>query len=139
MRRDDRGVMAATEAAIIIPAMVLLVGLIILLGRDAMAQQAVSAAAQQGARAASVERTAAAGRDAAEQVVAASLTESGAQCRSYTVSVDTAGLSAPIGSRASVEVTVTCEIAFGVHLPGFPETRSLTRTGSSPVDTYRSR
>lgn len=131
--------MAATEAAIIIPGLVMLVGMIILLGRDALAHQAVGSAAQQGARAVSVERSAAVGRAAAEDVVASSLTESGVECHTHSVDVDASGLEAPLGSRASVEVSVTCELSSSMRLPGFPDTRTITVTRSSPVDTYRSR
>ena len=48
-------------------------------------------------------------------------------------------VSAPLGAVASVSVTVTCTVDFGVGLPGFPTTRTLSATKTSPVDTYRSR
>lgn len=138
-RRNERGLLATAEAAIILPGLVLLVGLIIVLGRDALVQQAVGAAAQQGARAVSVERDAPAGRAAAEAVVAASLSESGVECQTSSLDVDAAGLSAPFGSRASVAVTVSCTIDYAVSLPGIPDSRTITVTRLSPVDTYRSR
>ena len=53
--------------------------------------------------------------------------------------MNAAGLRAPLGTPATVSVTVSCTVDFGVGLPGFPQTRTLTATKSSPVDTYRSR
>lgn len=138
-RRDERGLLATAEAAIILPGLVLLVGLIIVLGRDALAQQAVGSAAQQGARAVSVERDASSGRAAAQDVVTASLSESGVECESSSLDVDASGLSAPFGSRASVSVTVSCTVDYAVSLPGLPDSRTISVTRLSPVDTYRSR
>lgn len=53
--------------------------------------------------------------------------------------MNAAGLRAPLGTPATVSVTVSCTVDFGVGLPGFPATRTLSATKSSPVDTYRSR
>lgn len=131
--------MSAVEAAIIIPALVLLVGLVIVLARDALAQQAVASAAQQAARAVSVERTSSEGIAAASMVVTASLEDSGIECASRSVTVDAAGLGASLGSRATVSVTVSCDVVYGVSLPGFRPTRNIVETRNSPVDTYRSR
>lgn len=131
--------MSAVEAAIILPALVLVVGLVIVLARDALAQQAVASAAQQAARAVSVERTSSDGIAAARMVAASSLADAGVECASSSVTVDATGLGASLGSQARVSVTVSCDVAYGVSLPGFRSTRSIVETRSSPVDTYRSR
>lgn len=139
MRPDQRGAMAAVEAALILPVLLLMVGLTVVLAQDQLAQQAVSSAAAQGARAASVERTPATATTAAHQVVTSTLSEAGIQCSSTSVAVNAAGLTAAIGARAQVSVTVSCQIDFQVGFPGFPASRTLTQTGTSPVDTHRSR
>lgn len=129
----------AVEAAIILPVLLLIVGLLVVLAGQALASMAVSSAAAQGARAASIERDTGAAVTAARQVVAVSLAESGVQCRSSHVGVDAGGLRSPVGVAAHVTVTVRCQVEFGVGLPGFPQSQTLTASKSSPVDTYRSR
>ena len=131
--------MVAVETAIILPVLLAMVGLLVVLATGALAQMTVNSAASQAARAASLERDAPAAVTAARTIATSTLTESGIECRSHTVSVKASGLSAPLGAVASVSVTVTCTVDFGVGLPGFPQSRTLTATGASPVDTYRSR
>lgn len=131
--------MAAVEAALILPVLLLMVGLTVVLAQDQLAQQAVSSAASQGARAASVERSPGAATAAAQQVVSSSLSEAGIDCSTTEIAVNTAGLTAALGARAQVSVTVSCTVEFQVGFPGFPASRTLTQTGTSPVDTYRSR
>ena len=131
--------MVAVETALILPVLLGMVGLLIVLASSAQASMAVGSAASQAARAASLERDAAAAVTAARTIATSTLTESGIECRSHTVSVNAGGLNAPLGAVASVSVTVTCTVDFGVGLPGFPDTRTLTATKTSPVDTYRSR
>lgn len=131
--------MVAVETAIILPVLLLIVGLLVVLAGMQLTQQAVTSAASQAARAASIERDPGTAAASARRVAAASLAESGVECLSSDVGVATAGLSAPVGVPSSVSVTVRCEAEFGVALPGFPASRMLTATQSSPVDTYRSR
>ena len=131
--------MVAVETALILPILLGMVGLLIVLASSAQASMTVGSAASQAARAASLERTTPAATAAARGVAASTLAESGINCRSSTVSVNAGGLNAPLGVAASVSVTVTCTVDFGVGLPGFPQTRTLTATKTSPVDTYRSR
>ncbi len=138
-RRGVRGMMVAVETAIILPVLLLLVGLLIVLARGQLAQLTVASAAAQAARAASIERTTSSAVEAARGVAASSLAESGVECRSRHVTVDARGLLAPLGTPATVSVTVTCVAEMGVGLPGFPDTRTLTATRTSPVDTYRTR
>ncbi len=138
-RRGVRGMMVAVETAIILPVLLLLVGLLIVLARGQLAQITVASAAAQAARAASIERTTASAVEAARSVAASSLVESGVECRTRRVTVDARGLYAPLGTSATVSVTVTCVAEMGIGLPGFPDTRTLTATRISPVDTYRTR
>lgn len=138
-RVTERGVAVAVEAALVIPALVLFVGLVIVLARGMLVDQAVGAAASQAARAASLERSASDATSAAHAIAAASLADAGARCQSSSVDVDAAGLTAPLGTPARVEVVVTCTIDHEVGLPGFPATRTISASATSPVDTYRGR
>ena len=138
-RRGERGLATAVEAVLIIPALALFVGLVFVLARDALAEQGVGAAASQAARAASLERTVSEARRSAELTATVALREGGPGCREQSVSVDAAGLLAPIGSPARVSVTVSCTVEHELTLPGFPRSRTITETRQSPVDTYRGR
>lgn len=131
--------MVAVETAIILPVLLGMVGLLVVLATGALAQMTVDSAASQAARAASLERDTGTATASARQVAASTLTESGNTCRTSNVAVNAAGLRAPLGTPATVSVTVTCTVDLQVGLPGFPATRTLTATKTSPVDTYRSR
>ena len=131
--------MVAVETAIILPVLLGMVGLLVVLATGALAQMTVDSAASQAARAASLERDTGTATASARQVAASTLTESGTTCRTSNVAVNASGLRAPLGTPATVSVTVTCTVDLQVGLPGFPSTRTLTATKSSPVDTYRSR
>ncbi len=137
--RRQRGHAVAIEATIIIPVLVLFVALVIVLARDSLTQQAVGAAASQAARAASLERSTGAAQDAAASAAASSLHDAGILCTGQQVLVNTAALVAPLGTPASISVTVTCVVEFDVTIPGFPQQRRLSETRTSPVDTYRGR
>lgn len=138
-RRDQRGMSVSIEAAIVIPALILFVGLVVILARDALAQQAVGAAAAQAARSASIERSVADARASARSTVAAALRDSNMECAEQSVSVDASGLTAPLGTAARVSVTVTCTVAHDFGAPGFPDEHTIIQTRESPVDTYRGR
>lgn len=129
----------AVEAAIVLPAVMLLVGLIILLAGQALMQQQVDSTAYQAARAASLETTPEAARRAANQVAIAELSSFGISCKDPVIDVDASGLNAPVGSTAQVQVTVRCTAHFPISLPGFPSHKAIHAHGSSPVDTYRGR
>lgn len=129
----------AVEAAIILPVLILFVALVIVLARDALAQQAIGGAASQGARAASLERSTASARASAESVAEAALSDAGVVCAQQSVTVDVSGLRAPLGTPSSVSVTVICVVSYEVDLPGFPRQRRWSETRTSPVDTYRGR
>lgn len=139
VRGRERGSAVAVEATLVIPALVLFVALVILLARVSLTDQAVTSAAAEAARAASMERTVAEATSAATTVAASALTESGVGCVEHLVSVDASGITALIGQPATVEVTVTCTIRHDLAFPGFPPTRTVVTTMTSPVDTYRGR
>lgn len=135
----ERGHAVALEAAVILPAMILMVALVILLARDALAHQAVGAAASQAARAASLERSPGSGRTAALSMVDSALSDAGIACHQQSVTVDLAGLSAALGTPSTVSVSVSCVVSHDLSLPGFPATTRVSATRASPVDTHRGR
>ena len=137
--RPERG-SAALEAAIGVPAFMLFVALIVLAGRVAITTQAVDSAASASARTASIARTAGDANATARTAAASSLTDQNLRCVSTTVTLDTTGFSAPLGTPATVTATVRCVVNLtDLALPGVPGTRTVTATATSPVDTFRER
>jgi Flp pilus assembly protein TadG len=133
--RPERG-SAALEAAIGLPAFMLFVALIVLAGRVAITTQAVDSAATASARTASIARTTGDANASARSAAAASLADQNLRCVSTTVTVDTTGFSAPLGTPATVTATVRCVVNLAdLALPGVPGTRTVTATATSPVDT----
>ena len=117
---DQRGA-AAVELALLVPALLLVLGLLVSGGRLWFARTTVNEAAQTAARAASLARSAtaatAAGRDAASQ----SLATAGLRCRSTSVSISTAAFAVPVGTPSTVTSTILCLVDFSdVFLPGWP-------------------
>lgn len=139
MSRGERGA-ASVEAVILVPGLLLMVCCLVAGARVWFARAVVAEAAQAGARAASLERTAAAGRSSGSAVVAHTLAARGLACGDPTVSVDVSGFGVAVGRPASVRVDVACPVGlrdlFGVPAPG-----SVTARGSatSALDTYRRR
>ena len=137
--RGGRG-SASIEAAIGLPAFVLLVGLIIAGGRTALTHQAVESAAADAARAASIARTGPDAQQQATQAATTSLANQDIPCRATTVDVDTAGFTVPVGQPASVAVTVACRLDLAdLSVPGLPGTLLIHATMTSPLDTWRER
>lgn len=131
--------MVGVEAAVVLPVMLLFVGLVIVLANLAIADQMVTNAASQAARAASIERNTSTAVSAARSAATEALREAGVECARTSIDVNAAGLHAPVGTPATVSVTVTCQATFGVSLPGFPKSRETRATATSPVDVYRTR
>ncbi|TDD96026.1 TadE/TadG family type IV pilus assembly protein [Jiangella asiatica] len=137
MNRSERG-SATLELAVLAPGLLLIIALLTLAGRHAIADGAVDRAAADAARAASLERTTAAGRQAAIDVARASLADESLSCLRTSVDVDMAGLRAPAGSHGHVTVTIRCPLKVA-DLPLPVPTRTITSTAVSPVDAYRER
>ncbi len=137
--RNERG-SASVEAVIGVPAFLLLVGLLVLGGRQAIAQQAVQSAASDAARAASIARTATAARTDATTAARHNLANQDLDCATTMVTVDTAAFATAVGTPGQVSATVTCALRLGdIGLPGVSGTKTITATMSSPLDTYRGR
>jgi Flp pilus assembly protein TadG len=137
-RRDAGSV--AVEIALLAPALVLVLGLLVAGGRLWFARTTVVEAAQTSARAASLARSpgeaAAVGAEAGRQ----SMTTAGLRCASSSVRVSTAAFAVPVGTPATITSDVTCSVGFGdVFLPGMPGSLDLGGRGSAALDTYRAR
>lgn len=139
MSRTDHG-SAAIETAIGVPAFILFAGLIIGAGRVGLARQAVTAAAAEAARSASIERTQHSAETTALAAASATTASQGLRCSTLTVAVDASEFAKPVGVPASVRVTVTCDLTLSdLAVPGLPGSLPVSATMESPLDTYRGR
>lgn len=128
------------ETVILAPAFMLFVALIFMAGRMTIAQQAVEAAANDAARSASIARTQGEAEASASSNATFTLNNQQLDCVATTVTVDTTGFSAPVGTPAQITATVSCEVPLSdLALPGVPGSRTVTATVRSPIDTYRGR
>lgn len=134
---SERG-SAAIEAAIGLPAFVLLVGLILCGGHYANAHQSLQSAAAEAARTASIARDAHTARTDATAAATSSLASQGIPCHQVDVDVDTADFAKQPGQPGTVTVTISCVLDLSdLALPGVPGSRKLGATMSSPIDTWR--
>ena len=132
--RSERGSISV-EIAVIAPAFVFLMLLVVYAGKVSEADGNVERAAAEGARAASLRQNPAAAIDDARAVVEANLAAAGVPCSQLDTSVDTSGFE-PAGT---VTITVRCDASMAdVTLLGVPGTRSFTATSTEVIDTYRS-
>ncbi|MFG1971549.1 TadE/TadG family type IV pilus assembly protein [Nonomuraea fuscirosea] len=129
----------ALEMAIIAPALIALLLMVIGLGRITLAHSALDAAARDAARQASIARDPAEARSTATSSARAALAREALSC-TPSVTVDTAGLSAPLGRPATVVAHVSCRLQLAdLALPGIPGSKTITSSFTSPVDPYRAR
>lgn len=139
MRCSQRG-SASVELALVVPALVLMLSLVIGGGRLWFARATVEEAAQTAARSASMARSAGQGAADGEAAGRQSLATAGLRCEDPSVSVSTAAFAVSAGSPATVTSTVTCIVPFAdVLLPQMPGSIRVTASGTSALDTYRSR
>lgn len=127
---------AAVETAMVVPAVMMLVALMVAGARVHGVRADVADAAAAGARAASLETSAGAairaGRRAAERDLAGT-------CDPDVV-VDAQGFARPVGMPATVRVHVSCPVDLGdVVLPGLPGTLDATAERSQVLDSFRRR
>jgi Flp pilus assembly protein TadG len=137
--RCDRG-SVTLELAILTPALLMLIGLVVVAGRIEVASAAVDQASAAAAREASLARTPSAARAAATRAATANLAAQNLHCTDVRVTVDTAGFAVPVGTPAQVTARVTCTLSTGdLSVPGMPGTRTITASSQSSLDTYRGR
>jgi Flp pilus assembly protein TadG len=134
--RDDGS--TTVELAILAPALLVLLALLVFAGRVETNASAIEQAARAAARGASLARTPDAARTTATDTATTQLATT--NCVAMNVAVDTGGFAAPVGTDASVSVTVTCTIAMGdLAAPGIPGAKTLIAHATSPIDRYRAR
>jgi Flp pilus assembly protein TadG len=130
---------ATVEMSLITPLMIWFMLTLVGMGRIALAQQSVTLASANAARAASLARTQDVAVRDARAVAEQTLVEERFSCASLEVDVAADQVGVSLGQHAQVEVTVTCDIDLG-DITGFtvlPGTITATETWTSPVDVYR--
>lgn len=137
--RDENG-SASLELVIAAPAVLLLLGLVIVGARLESAGASVEHVAAAAAREASLARTPASAAQAARASVLRNLQGADALCQRVEVSIDASGFSSSAGEIATVAVTVSCAVGLADQgVPGLPGSRTFSYRAVSPLDRFRSR
>jgi Flp pilus assembly protein TadG len=130
---EERGTVAL-EVAVIAPAFVFLMLLVVYAGRVSAAGTDVERAASEAARAASLRQHPNDAAADADRVARQNLSAAGLRCTSLTIDVDTAELR-PGGH---VRVTVSCNASMAdVAMLGVPGHRTFVARSVEVVDRYR--
>jgi len=136
MRRKDRNEVGsvAVEVAVIAPALVALLLLVVFAGRVAQADGDVRRASAAAARAASLRQDPAGAEDAAREAAAANVAASRVACGQLDTAVDTSRFAA--GGTVAVTVRCTASLA-DVSLLGVPGSRTFTSRSVAVLDRFR--
>ncbi len=131
--RDDRG-NAATETVLVVPVILVIVMFVVFTGRISSTDDDIAGAARDGARAASLERTADDATAAATETVTDTLVTNRVRCDNLRVDVDTSGFARGGAVAVDVHCTVSLADVIGLALPG-----SATRSAHAVevIDQYR--
>jgi Flp pilus assembly protein TadG len=122
------------EAALVAPALLVLMLLVVYAGRAASADADIASAAARAARAASQAADPSGADTAARQTAIANLATAGIVCTSVRVATD----SSQLQPGGVVTVTVGCQVSNAdLTLLAVPGTRWSTSSSTQPVDTYR--
>ncbi|MFC1439600.1 TadE/TadG family type IV pilus assembly protein [Streptacidiphilus sp. N1-10] len=137
MDADQERGSIAIEAAILVPAILLFLLLVIAAGRAETAKGVVAAAARDAARSASLTRTAGAAQAAAADSAATTLNQEGVSCQGgQQPQVDF--VPSTQDQAGSVQVTVVCVVPLGdLAVPGMPGSVTMSSTFTSVLDLYR--
>ena len=131
---------ASLEMVILAPALLLVLAVLVFAGRLALAQQAVTAAAADAARTASIQRTPTAATTAARASATSGLTAQGLSCAAVDVRVDAGAFAAPVGVPATVSARVECTVNLAdLAIPLISGSTVVSATMTSPIDTWRER
>ena len=124
----------AVEVAIITPAFIFLMLLVVFAGKVAEANGNVERAASEAARAASLRQDPGDATTDAQEAAEQNLSQAGVPCIALDTAVDTSDFRA----GGTVTVTVTCQASMAdVTLLGVPGTRTFTARVVEVIDTYR--
>lgn len=135
--RDDRG-SESVEMAILLPAGILVIAMLVIGARIALAGDRISGVAGIAAREASLARSAAAAQQIATASAVEALGRQDLHCIDVRVDVDTSGFRTAPGTPAAVMVAVSCTVDLSdIGMPGLPGSRTLRDTATSPLDPAR--
>lgn len=124
----------ALELVIMTPVVMLMLLLVVGFGRLTHGRQLAQQAADAAVRAATLDSDRSRADSDARQAAQDTLTQAGVSCRPFSAAVDT-GDFRPGGQ---VTVTVTCTTSLSdLGLVGFPGSKTLTGTATSPLEHYR--
>lgn len=136
---DARG-SASLELVVVAPALLVLIGLVVVGGRVAAAGSAVEQAAAAGARSASLARDARTAQADARRSILASLESQSVACEPLRHAVDVSEFAVALGRPAEVSVRVSCAVPVGeLAVPGLPGHRMVSASVTSPIDSFRAR
>lgn len=137
--RGERG-QAAVELVIVVPALMMVLGLLITGARIHLARTVVTEAAYSAARSASLARSPTVAQSDARTAAELALQSGSVTCASTATRVDSAGFTVPVGQPAEVGASVSCTVSLAdVVLPGMPGELVLSADATAPLDTYRGR
>ena len=135
---NERG-SESVELAILLPVAFLVIALVVVGARVALAGNRITGVAGIAAREASLARSAGAAQSAATAAASRALDDRHLHCQAMTVHVNTSAFGSPPGSGAAVSVTVSCTVDLSdIGVAGLPGSRTITDTASSPLDPTRS-
>jgi Flp pilus assembly protein TadG len=124
----------ALELALVAPAFLAMLLLVVGFGRVAYGRQLVDQAAAAAARAASLTGAPTLATAAANTAATSALSRAGVSCRRSSVTVDTSAFRP--GGQVAATVRCTADLS-GLAIPGFPGTVSLDATAAAPLEPYR--
>lgn len=124
----------ALELAILAPAVIVMLLLVVGFGRVTHARQLVDQAAAAAARAASLADSPGAARSSAEQAARDTLTGAGLACQAAGVEVDVSDFRP--GGILTVRLSCTADLS-GLALAGVPGAVTLDAVAASPLEPYR--
>jgi hypothetical protein len=135
--RDDRG-SESVELAILLPVGILILAMLVIGARIALAGDRISGVAGIAARDASLARSAAAAQQIATASATNALADRNLHCVDVQVSVDTSGFISAPGAPAAVTVTVACTVNLSdMGVAGLPGSPTLRDSATSPLDPAR--
>ena len=129
----DRGVMTL-ELAILTPALIVMLMLVVGFGRVTHARQLVDQAAAAAARAATLTSAPGPATAAARQAADTTLHQAGLSCRTLTTHVDTSAFRP--GGQVTAVTTCTADLS-GLAVAGLPGSITLTSTSTEPLEPFR--
>lgn len=124
----------STELAVLAPLLIAFMLLVVFAGRVAQVEGDVTNAAHEAARAASLVGTPQGAIEAASVTAEANIAVGAVACQRLDVMVDTTSF----GAGGQVNVTVTCEAAFGdIAMLAVPGSRTFSATAVEVIDVIR--